>query len=142
MTIAAFLLAAVLAPAPASQEPAPAPQEPAAPAPQEPAAQPAAEPEPAETAAPAAGAGGAQEHIDAGLKAFKRRRFSAAQAEFQKALDADPQSAAAAFYLGYAHYKIAEPTRRNVAGKQKAAELFAKAFELDPAFKPVWGGKN
>jgi Tfp pilus assembly protein PilF len=128
MTIAAFLLAAALAPAQAP-----------------PAQEPAAEPPPAETAAPpapAAPAGAAQEYIDAGLQAFKRHRFAAAQADFQKALDADPQSAAAAFYLGYTYYKIAEPTRRNVPGKRKAAELFAKAFELDPAFRPVWGAKS
>ena len=128
MTIAAFLLAAALAPPqtpPAAQEPA------------------AAEPKPAEAAtAPAAPAGAAQEYIDAGLKAFKRHRFAAAQADFQKAMDADPQSAAAAFYLGYTYYKIAEPTRRNVPGKRKAAELFAKAFELEPAFRPVWGTKS
>jgi tetratricopeptide (TPR) repeat protein len=87
-------------------------------------------------------AGDAQSHIDAGLKAFKRRRFAAARDAFQKAVDADPQSAAAAFYLGYTYYKIAEPTRRNVEGKRKAAELFAKAFELDPAFRPVWGERK
>ena len=50
-----------------------------------------------------------------------------------------PQSAAATFYLGYTYYKIAEPTRRLTPGKKKAAELFAKAYELDPAFQPVWG---
>ena len=107
--------------------------------PQEPAAPPAAE-EP--KAAAAASPGSAQEYIDAGLKAFQRRRFAAAQAEFQKAVDADPQSAAAAFYLGYTYYKIAEPTRRLTPGKKKAAELFAKAFELNPAFRPAWGQKS
>ena len=80
-----------------------------------------------------------QEYIDAGLKAFKRHRFSAAQADFQKAVDADPQSAAATFYLAYTYYKIAEPSRRLTAGKRKAAELFAKAFELEPRLQPVWG---
>jgi tetratricopeptide (TPR) repeat protein len=138
MTLAAFLLAAALAPPQPATAQEPAPQEPAA---QAPVAESTAEPTP-ETAPPAVAAGGAQEYIDAGLKAFKRRRFAAAQADFQKAVDADPQSAAAAFYLGYTYYKIAEPTRRHVAGKRKAAELFAKAFELDPAFRPVWGEKS
>jgi len=100
---------------------------------------PAALPPPDTTAAPM---GPTQDHIDAGLKAFKKRRFAAAQAEFQKAVDADPQSAAANFYLGYAYYKIAEPSRRNTAGKRRAAELFAKAFELDPRFQPVWHQKG
>jgi Tfp pilus assembly protein PilF len=117
MTFAALFLAAALAP----QEPAAAPP---APPPQ------------------AVSAGAAQEYIDAGLKAFQRRHFSAAQADFQKAVDADPQSAAATFYLGYTYYKIAEPSRRLTPGKRKAAELFAKAFELNPAFRPVWGQKG
>jgi tetratricopeptide (TPR) repeat protein len=134
MTTLALLLAAALAPAAAAQEPAP---DPAAPA-----AQDAAPPAEAAEAAPVPPPGGAQEHIESGLKAFKRRRFAAAQAEFQKAVDADPQSAAAAFYLGYTYYKIAEPRRRTSEGKRRAAELFAKAFELDPAFKPVWGTKG
>jgi tetratricopeptide (TPR) repeat protein len=81
---------------------------------------------------------GAEGHIAAGLAAFKKKRFSKAQAEFQEAMTADPQSAAAAYYLGYTYYKIAEPTRRNTPNKQKALELFDKAFELDPAFKPAW----
>jgi Tfp pilus assembly protein PilF len=87
-------------------------------------------------------AGMGQEHIDAGLQAFKKRHFKVAQGEFQKAVDADPQNAAANFYLGYTYYKIAEPTKRATAGKRKAAELFARAFELDPAFKPVWHQKG
>ena len=97
-------------------------------------------PQPAPAAAPAASS--AQQTIDAGLKAFARRRFREAAAQFQKAFDADPQSAAAAFYLGYAEYKLAEPKRRNHPDKQKAAQMFAKAFELDPAFRPVWGPKK
>jgi tetratricopeptide (TPR) repeat protein len=78
-------------------------------------------------------------HVDAGLAAFRARRFSAARAEFEKAVAADPQSAAAAFYLGYANYKIGEPSRRMNASKEKAKELFARAFSLDPAFVPAWG---
>jgi Tfp pilus assembly protein PilF len=81
-----------------------------------------------------------KDHIDAGLKAFKRRRFRTAQAEFQRAVDADPQSAAATFYLAYTYYKISEPSRRLTADKKRAAELFARAYELDPTFRPVWGG--
>ena len=87
---------------------------------------------------PAASTGAAQPHLDAGLAAFRKRRFSQAEIEFRKAADAEPQSAAAAFYLGYTYYKIAEPKRHDSPGKQKAAELFAKAYALDPAFTPVW----
>ena len=119
MTLAAFILAAALAP----QQPVSA------------GAAPATEPK-------ARTAGAAQEYIDAGLKAFRRHRLSTAQGEFQKAVDADPQSAEATFYLAYAYYKIAEPSRRLTPGKRQAAALFAKAFELDPAFRPAWGHKS
>jgi Tfp pilus assembly protein PilF len=78
-------------------------------------------------------------HLATGLDAFRRRRFAAARDEFEKAVAADPRSAAAAFYLGYAHYKLGEPSRRLTADKEKAKELFAKAFSLDPAFRPAWG---
>ena len=124
MTLAALLLAAALAP-------------------QEPVAAETSTVEPAPTpvvATEAVPTEASKDYIDAGLKAFKRRRFRAAQAEFQKAVDAEPRSAAATFYLAYTYYKISEPTRRLTADKKRAAELFAKAYELDPAFRPVWGG--
>ena len=80
----------------------------------------------------------ADEHIQAGLAAYQRRRFSAARTHFQQAVDADPNSAAAHYYLGYTIYKIAEPKRANSPGKQEAAGHFARAYELDPAFVPAW----
>ena len=124
MLLATVLLSAALAP----QAPPPAAPTPDTAPPAVTAAEP---PAPAlEAAAP---------HLDAGLAAFKRRRFAAARAEFEKAQAADPQSAAAAFYLGYTHYKMGEPSRRMNANKEKAKELFAKAFSLDPAFRPTWG---
>lgn len=95
----------------------------------------AAAPARATTAATAADT----EALAAGLAAFKRRHYRAALAEFEKAEAASPQSAAAAFYLGYTYYKLGEPSRRMNANKEKARELFAKAFSLDPAFKPAWG---
>jgi TolA-binding protein len=104
--------------------------------PAKPAETPAATPAPA----PAASAGAVQMDIDAGLALFRKRHFTAAEAEFQKAVDADPSSAAANFYLGYTVYKIAEPKRPFDPGKRRAAELFAKAYQLDPHFRPVWAG--
>jgi tetratricopeptide (TPR) repeat protein len=127
MFLSTLVLAASLVPV---QEPPP----PVAPLPQEaPAAVSSAD-------APPAGAG--QTSLDAGLVAFKKRRFSKAEVEFRKALDADPSSAAANFYLGYTYYKIAEPQRRNSPGKQKALEYFDKAFQLDPKFAPVWQSRK
>lgn len=121
-----LLTAALLMPA--AQEPV---QEPAQDAPQEQAA-------PASTPSSMS----ADEHIDAGLAAFRKRRFAAARKHFQQAVDASPDSAAAHFYLGYTIYKIAEPRRPNSPGKQEAAQHFARAYELDPAFKPTWHGRS
>jgi tetratricopeptide (TPR) repeat protein len=84
----------------------------------------------------------ADEHINAGLAAFRKRRFAAARGHFQQAVDASPDNAAAHFYLGYTIYKIAEPRRANSPGKQEAAQHFAKAYELDPGFKPTWHGRS
>ena len=122
-----FLTVAIL---PAAQEPSEPPdaQQLSAP-PQESAAAPM---EPPGTAS------AAQAFIDTGLAHFKKRRFARAEAEFQKAVEADPSSAAAHFYLGYAQYKQVEPKRPFHPGKQEAAAEFAKAYELDPTFKPVW----
>ncbi|MCG6926283.1 MAG: hypothetical protein LJF30_13350 [Acidobacteria bacterium] len=129
--------------APMEATPLPATEEPAPPLAAEPV--PAVDPEPtpamAVEPAPALSAE-AQAHIDAGLKAFIRGRFSRAQEEFEKAYTIDPQSAAAAFYLGYACYKLGEPTRRMDPNKQRSKELFATAYELDPAFVPVWHTKT
>jgi len=133
MTLPLTLLVLGLAAAP--QEPMQEPPPPAETAePQEAAAAPALAEEPL----PAADVGAAQAAIDAGLKAFSRRRFTRAQEDFQKAVDADPTSAAAHFYLGYAAYKLCEPRRPFHPCKQETAAQFAKAFELDPSFRPVW----
>jgi Tfp pilus assembly protein PilF len=115
MLISAMLLTALLAPAP--QDP------------------------PASTAS-APSSASASDEIQAGLNAFARRRFSVARAAFERAVAADPSSAAAHYYLGYTIYKIAEPKRHDSPGKKEAAEHFAKAYELDPNFKPVWGSRR
>jgi Tfp pilus assembly protein PilF len=81
----------------------------------------------------------AQAAIDTGLAAFKKRRFTQAEASFQKALAADPGSAAPYFYLAYTYYKQAEPKRPFHPDKQKSKDMFAKAYAIDPAFRPVWG---
>ena len=118
MLLATVLLSAALAP----QAPPPAAAAPQAPA-----------------ATPAATSAATDPYLGAGIAAFKKRRFAAARAEFEKAEAANPQSAAAAYYLGYTFYKLGEPSRRMNANKEKARELFAKAFRLDPAFAPTWG---
>ena len=103
---------------------------------------PAGSPSPAPAARQASSPAAAQSAIDAGLADFRKRRFAKAQAEFQQAVDADGNSAAGYFYLGYTVYKIAEPKHPFHPDKQKAAALFAKAYELDPSFQPVWGSRR
>src|SRR4051794_3068985 len=106
------------------------------PSPQDPAATPSTQ-----TAASAPSAS-ASDDIHAGLEAFRKRRFAQARTAFERAVAADPQSAAAHYYLGYTIYKIAEPKRHDSPGKKEAADHFAKAYELDPGFKPAWGSRG
>ena len=89
-----------------------------------------------------AGAGAGQASIDAGLAAFKRHRFAQAEVDFRKAMEAAPETAAPYFYLGYTYYKMAEKKRPFHPDKQKAAAQFAKAYDLDPQFRPVWAGRK
>jgi Tfp pilus assembly protein PilF len=97
--------------------------------------------EPAPAAQPAAATSN-QAQIDEGLAAFKRKHFAVAKRHFQAAVDANPNDAAATFYLAYTVYKIAEPKRPFHPEKQQAAELFDKAYQLDPNFKPVWAPRK
>lgn len=119
MTLDAWIITAVLLATPQEAEPAPAVE----------AAEPAAQPEAASSP------GEAQAAINSGLRAYWRKNFSAAEAEFRRAHELDPQSAAAAFYLGYSIYKQFE-WRPFHPDKQRAKEMFGRAFELDPAFTP------
>jgi tetratricopeptide (TPR) repeat protein len=86
---------------------------------------------PAAVAAP-----GAVSALDKGLALYKRQQFQAARQAFQQAVDAEPENAAAHFYLGYTLYKIAEPTKRLTPEKQEALQQFSRCFELDPNFVP------
>ena len=140
MMIPAMLLMAILSPTP-QDAPAPAPKRAHKAARKAKAATPAAAtPEAGTPSAAAAPSGGsASDEIQTGLNAFAKRRFAQAREAFERAVAADPQSAAAHYYLGYTIYKIAEPKKHDSPGKKEAAAEFAKAFELDPNFKPVWG---
>jgi hypothetical protein len=44
----------------------------------------------------------------------------------------------AALFLAVAVIPAAQPKRPFHRDKQQAADLFAKAYALDPTFKPVW----
>ena len=75
----------------------------------------------------------------AGMVAYWKLHFREAEGHFQAAVKADPLDAASLYYLGYTVYKIAEPKRPNDPGKRRAAELFARAYQIDPGFTPDWG---
>jgi tetratricopeptide (TPR) repeat protein len=139
LAVVSAALLALAAPVAAAQElPAPpAAQQEAPPIEAAPPALPETEPVSAATPSGA----GASADLDTGLAAFRARRLRAARAAFEKAVAADPQSAAAAFYLGYTLYKLGEPSRRMNADKERARELFARAFSLDPQFQPTFGRK-
>jgi tetratricopeptide (TPR) repeat protein len=77
--------------------------------------------------------------VQRGLASYRRLRLREAEGLFQDAAQADPCSAPAAYYLAYTVYKRAEPLRPFHPDKQRAARLFARAYELDPGFRPDWG---
>lgn len=110
MILAALFAATLVAPAPSAAQEGPA-------------------------VAPDAG-GSARSALTAGLVAFRSGRLRAARAAFERAVEADPQSASAAYYLGYTLYELAEPRRRMTPDKERARALFAKAWSLDPKFAP------
>jgi tetratricopeptide (TPR) repeat protein len=87
---------------------------------------------------PDTGSSAAAPYIASGVAQYRRLRFRAARDEFEKAVAADPQSAAAEYYLGYSLYKIGEPTRRLTPEKEASKGHFARAFELNPLFVPHW----
>jgi Tfp pilus assembly protein PilF len=118
MLMSALVLAAALSPQDAPATPAP---------------------EVASVDLPAGDSAAEKAAIDKGLAAFKRRRFAAAEADFKRAMEAAPASPAPYFYLAYTYYKQAEPKRPFHPDKEKAREMFAKAYSIDPAFRPVWG---
>jgi|RhiMetdeSRZDD1v2_1073273.scaffolds.fasta_scaffold182846_2 Tfp pilus assembly protein PilF len=89
--------------------------------------------------APAVTAPSASSSLDKGVALLRRARYRPARVELENAVAADPQSAAAHYYLGFALYKIAEPTRRLTKEKEAAAQHFATCYSIDPGFRPDFG---
>jgi tetratricopeptide (TPR) repeat protein len=81
---------------------------------------------------------GVEPFLAKGLSLYRQRQFQAARRAFEEAVEANPSSAAAHFYLGYTLYKIGEPTKRRTPEKVQAVEEFARCFELDRSFRPTW----
>lgn len=90
------------------------------------------------TAQPLTDTSAATAAVDAGIAAYRKRRYPQAEADFERALKADPNSAPAAYYLGYTIYKRVERKPFH-PDKTRAAHLFDQAFVADPSFRPDWG---
>lgn len=81
--------------------------------------------QPAPEAQPATPAGGDFENA---MRLYRQRRFSSAVQEFEKVVQADPNNAAAFYFMGYAHYVMGH--------HQDALAAFSKAFQTNPNFDP------
>jgi hypothetical protein len=79
----------------------------------------------------------ADTHLAAGLAAYRHLNLKEAATQLEAAHEQDPQSAAAAWYLGYTVYMLADRRQPFDPGKQRAAELFAQAYAIDPHFQPT-----
>jgi tetratricopeptide (TPR) repeat protein len=75
----------------------------------------------------------ATEHIEKGLKLLRAKNIDAAIEELEAAVSAAP-SAEAYYYLGYAYYLKGKSGDED--SRQKAAENFEEAYDLDPNFSP------
>ena len=98
---------------------------------------PASEPSEPSVTSPTDGSA-ARVSITAGIIEYRKRNYAQAEADFERAFKADPNSAAAAYYLGYTIYKRVEK-RPFHPDKTRAARLFDQAFTADPSFRPDWG---
>ena len=73
--------------------------------------------------------------INQGVSEFKAGNYAGAVADFQKAVDADPNSATAHLYLGTAWMQQFIPgaeSPENLAVAEKANNEFARTLELEP----------
>ncbi len=67
-------------------------------------------------------------HYQEGVSLYKKRSYSKAVEEFEKAIEINPDYKEAYYLLGYAYYK---------EGKMDLSrEAFNQAYELDPKYSP------
>jgi tetratricopeptide (TPR) repeat protein len=76
--------------------------------------------------------------LSRGLAALRTGRYETAATELSRAVEQNPDDAAAHYYLGYAYYLMAEeqPDKRELA--RKAAAEIQEAYRLRPDFTPNW----
>jgi TolA-binding protein len=66
--------------------------------------------------------------FSAAMKSYRQRRYADAVSQFQKVVEAEPQNAAAYYFMGYSHYVMKH--------YQEAQDAFGKAFAADPRLDP------
>lgn len=66
--------------------------------------------------------------FDIAMKHYRQGHYAQAIGEFNQVVQADPNNAAAYYFMGYAHYVMKH--------NQEAIEAFGKAFQADPKFDP------
>ena len=127
---ASFLLAISISPAPLRAGD-PASAGPAAPAADEGAglSSPGAPVEKIEKEEPLFNEKEARDHRNAGLKWYYKKNYKKAVAEFEIAVEINPDDKEAFYYLGYAYYK-----EDNLEASRNA---FNQAYELDSRFTPL-----
>jgi len=64
----------------------------------------------------------------AAMKMYRQRRYAEAVGQFQKVVEAEPQNAAAYYFMGYANYVTKH--------YKEAQDAFGKAFAADPRLDP------
>jgi Tfp pilus assembly protein PilF len=71
--------------------------------------------------------------FDLAMKHYRQGHYSRAIEEFNQVAQAEPNNAAAYYFMGYAHYVLKH--------HHEAIENFSKAFQADPKFDPrpyIW----
>jgi len=66
--------------------------------------------------------------FSAAMKSYRQRRYAEAVSQFQKVVEAEPQNAAAYYFMGYANYVTKH--------YKEAQDAFGKAFAADPRLDP------
>ena len=73
-------------------------------------------------------------HIDEGLSLLHAKKYDAAIAELQQAVEIAPE-AEAYYYLGYAYYL--KGRSGDSESREKSRDYFEQAYEIDPNFTPT-----
>jgi len=74
-----------------------------------------------------------------GVTALRAGRYEVAVSELSRAVESDPEDAAAHYYLGYTYHLMSKQKLAEPELARKAAAEIEQAYRLQPSFKPEWG---